>query len=153
VVARATVLSVDDGVRLDLDPPASVQEADAAPADGDLLALTAALLADPRREGFQLIARDGAGRALGFATAYWSWSTLGAHRTAIMNDLYVHADARASGTGRALIEACRAHARRGSARSLHWQTAKDNERAQRLYARVGARREEWVDYSVDLFDP
>lgn len=35
-------------------------------------------------------------------------------------------------------------------RELSWQTAKDNERAQRLYERIDAKRAEWVDYSVDV---
>jgi hypothetical protein len=30
-----------------------------------------------------------------------------------------------------------------------WQTARDNGRAQALYERVGAHREEWVDYWLD----
>jgi hypothetical protein len=38
------------------------------PSDRELLELTRALLADPQREGLQLLARDDAGRAVGFAT-------------------------------------------------------------------------------------
>ena len=32
--------------------------------------------------------------------------------------------------------------------ALRWQTAKDNYRAQRVYERVGGRRQEWIDYSL-----
>ena len=39
-----------------------------APSDDDLLAMARVLIADPEREGLQLLARDGEGRALGFAT-------------------------------------------------------------------------------------
>lgn len=120
-----------------------------APSDGELLALARSLLADPDCEGFQLLAREDDGRAVGFATVFWSWSTLAAVRTAIMNDLYVHPDARGSGLAEALIEECRVRSRRRGAASLGWQTAKDNLRAQRVYERVGARREEWLDYSLD----
>ena len=69
---------------------------DAAPADADLLALSRALLADPDREGVQLLARDRdrRGAAAGFATVYWSWSTAQARRLAVMNDLFVTEDAR-----------------------------------------------------------
>ena len=49
-----------------------------APTDERLLALAQALIADPEREGVQLIARDDTGRAVGFATIYWSWETLAA---------------------------------------------------------------------------
>ena len=120
-----------------------------APSDEDLLALARSLLADPDREGFQLIARDGDGRALGFATVYWGWSTLAAARTATMNDLFVHPDARGSGLAGALIEDCRVRSARHGAVSMSWQTAKDNLRAQKLYERVGATRAEWIDYSLD----
>ena len=48
---------------------------DVAPSDEDLLALSRALIADPEREGVQLIARGDDGAAAGFATVFWSWTT------------------------------------------------------------------------------
>ncbi len=119
------------------------------PGDDELFALSRALIADPDLEGFQLIARDNSGRAVGFATVFWTWSTLTAAREAIMNDLFVHSDARGSGLADALIEECRVRSRRRGAASLSWQTAKDNVRAQAVYERVGAKRAEWIDYSLD----
>jgi GNAT superfamily N-acetyltransferase len=121
-----------------------------APSDGALLALARALIADPEREGTQLIALDGGVRGVGFATLYWSWSTLGAARKGILNDLYVVPDLRGSGVAEMLIETARAHCARHGARTMSWQTAPDNHRAQALYARVGARREQWVDYSLPV---
>lgn len=115
------------------------------PSDDDLLALSRALIADPDREGVQLIARDH-GRPIGFATVYWSWATTSAERIGVMNDLYVAPEARGSGTAEALIEACRAECRARGAGKLTWQTALDNERAQKVYDRLGARREQWLDY-------
>jgi GNAT superfamily N-acetyltransferase len=115
-----------------------------------LLALSRALLADPDNEGVQLIARDDAGRAVGFATVYWTWQTLAASRLAVMNDLFVTADARGTGLADALIAACVDEARAKGATSLSWQTAKDNHRAQKLYGRIGAKRSEWVDYSLPV---
>ena len=120
-----------------------------APSDEALLALARALIADPDCEGFQLIARESESRAVGFATVYWSWSTLAAARTAIMNDLFVHPDARGSGLAEALIEECRLRSGRRGAVSMGWQTGKDNARSQRVYERIGARRAEWIDYSLD----
>ena len=64
------------------------------PSDDDLLAMSRALLADPDGEGLQLIARDDDGRATGFATIFWTWSTLAANRIGVMNDRCVAADAR-----------------------------------------------------------
>jgi GNAT superfamily N-acetyltransferase len=119
------------------------------PSDEALLDMSRALLADPEREGLQLIAWDGEDRAVGFATIFWSWSTLSAARIGVMNDLYVAAGARGSGLAEALIEACRERCVQRGARELSWQTAKDNLRAQRVYERVGGRRAEWLDYSLE----
>lgn len=116
------------------------------PSNEALAALSRALIADPHREGVQLIARDPEGRAVGFATIYWSWSTSIAARVGIMNDLYVVRDARGTGVAEALIGACVDECRESGVAKLSWQTAPDNVRAQRVYERVGATREEWVDY-------
>jgi hypothetical protein len=51
-----------------------------APGDRALLELSQALLADPQRKGLQLLGRDDTGRAVGFATLYWTWQTLAAAR-------------------------------------------------------------------------
>mgnify|MGYP000929463690 FL=1 len=69
-----------------------------APDDEALLALSQALIADPERDGVQLIARDTGGGAIGFATLYWTWSTTsGPGRLAVMNDLFLALAARGSG--------------------------------------------------------
>ena len=121
------------------------------PPDARLLSLSRALIADPEREGIQLLARLDDGRAAGFATVFWTWSTLRAARVGVMNDLFVGAGARGTGLADALIAACVEHCRgRGDVVSLGWQTAKDNVRAQAVYERVGATRAEWVDYSLSL---
>ena len=98
----------------------------------------------------QLIARVPGGRAVGFATIFWTWSTLSAARIGIMNDLYVAPDARGTGVAELLIAACRERCRDRGARWLSWQTAKDNARARAVYERVGAKREEWLDYSLKV---
>src|SRR3954451_3438974 len=117
-----------------------------APGDDELLVLSRALIADPEREGTQLLARDGSGQAVGFATIYWTWSTLSAARQGVMNDLFVAVEARGGGVAEALIEACVERCRARGAIQLAWQTALDNERAQAVCDRVAARRERWLDY-------
>ena len=116
------------------------------PSDEALLGVSRALIADPDGEGVQLLARDDGGGGVGFATVYWSWDTLVAARVGIMHDLYVAPAARGRGVAEALIDACRGECRRHGAVKLGWQTARDNERAQRVYERVGATRDEWIDY-------
>jgi GNAT superfamily N-acetyltransferase len=121
---------------------------EASPSDEALLALSRALIADPEREGLQLIARQPDGAAVGFATLYWTWQTLSAARLGVMNDLFVDEEARGTGLADRLIAACRERAAEQGATELAWQTAKDNVRAQAVYERVGGRRAEWVDYSL-----
>ena len=117
-----------------------------APSDAALLDLARSLIDDPAREGVQLIARDSRGRAAGFVTIFWSWSTTGACRIGVMNDLYVTQSARGQGLAERLIVACRDECARRGARRLTWQTAIDNVRAQTVYDRIGATRETWIDY-------
>jgi GNAT superfamily N-acetyltransferase len=124
----------------------------AAPHDADLLALSRALIADPEREGVQLIARDPAGRAIGFATIFWTWSTLSAARLAVMNDLFVAPEARGTGTADALIAECAGRARQHGAKHLEWATALDNERAQAVYDRVGGQASRWITYTLPVSD-
>jgi GNAT superfamily N-acetyltransferase len=119
------------------------------PPDERLRALSLSLIERPH-EGVQLIARADGGKPLGFATIYWSWSTLSAARIAVMNDLFVRPEHRGSGVAEALIEDCRRLAREHGAVQVGWQTAPSNLRAQRVYERVGATREQWVDYWLDV---
>jgi GNAT superfamily N-acetyltransferase len=116
-----------------------------APTDDALLSLSRALLADPEHEGIQLLARAES-RAAGFATIFWSWATTSAERIGVMNDLFVAPEARGTGLAAALIEACRAECAARGAGKLTWQTALDNAAAMKVYDRVGATREQWVDY-------
>lgn len=121
------------------------------PSDDALLAMSRALIADPAREGFQLIARDDSGRAAGFATVFWTWATSSASRIGVMNDLYVAPDARGGGAADELIAECARLVRDRGGRSLEWQTAKDNHRAQKVYDRVGGKRDDrWLSYSIEL---
>jgi GNAT superfamily N-acetyltransferase len=120
------------------------------PSDPALLALSRRLLADPGREGVQLIARDGGSLAVGFATVFWTWDTTVADRVGIMNDLFLSPGARGHGLAEALIEACREQcARRGAAR-LDWVTGPGNTRAQAVYDRIGAVREGWLSYTIGV---
>ncbi|MEK6252097.1 MAG: GNAT family N-acetyltransferase [Actinomycetota bacterium] len=121
-----------------------------APRDADLEGLARALIADPDREGIQLLARADGGEPLGFATVFWSWQTLSAARVAVMNDLFVVPEARKQGVGRALIEECRRRARERDAAELVWEAALDNETAQRLYRSVDARELRWLSYSLEV---
>jgi len=120
------------------------------PGDRALLALSRRLLADPGREGLQLIARDGRSLAVGFATVFWTWDTTVADRVAIMNDLYVSPAARGRGLAEGLIAACREQCALWGAARLDWVTGPGNARAQAVYDRVGGVRERWLSYTIGV---
>jgi GNAT superfamily N-acetyltransferase len=115
------------------------------PLPGRLRALIDILLQG--NEGVQLVAEQD-GTLAGFATLYFTWSTLNASRIAVMNDLYVVEAARGTGIARPLFEACRAEARDRGCAEMTWETAADNLRAQRFYEKVGGHRGSWVTYSI-----
>jgi len=116
-----------------------------APDDAALLAMSRALMADPAREGVQLLATNDA-EDVGFATLFWSWETSIAGRVGVLNDLFVAPQARGRGVATALIDACRQRCRDHGAVRMIWQTAPGNVRAQSLYEGIGAVRESWIDY-------
>jgi GNAT superfamily N-acetyltransferase len=121
-----------------------------APSDEALVALSRNLIEHPD-QGLQLVARGDDGTAIGFATIYWTWQTLSASRIGVMNDLFVSEAARGGGHADALIAECAARCREHGATELAWQTAHTNERAQAVYDRVGASRDDrWLDYSLTV---
>src|SRR3954447_8889435 len=67
-----------------------------APNDDGLRKMFETLITDPS-QGVVFIARDG-GRAVGFATLDWKWSSLKAAKIGYLEDLFVAPDARGRGT-------------------------------------------------------
>jgi len=118
-----------------------------APSDEQLRTLALKLIEHPDTSGRQLIARE-AGDAVGFATIYWSYSTLSACPIGVMNDLYVAPRARGKGLGARLIRACEAQCSAHGVGLLEWETAPSNARAQSVYDRLGAERSEWIAYTL-----
>jgi GNAT superfamily N-acetyltransferase len=96
-----------------------------------------------------LVAVDEADRPIGFAHALLHGGTWSPKPLCYLEDLFTHPEARGQGVGRALIEALAAMGRREGWLRLYWQTARDNETAQRLYDRLG-RRTDWLRYDLDL---
>lgn len=108
-----------------------------------------AFLADRigNRESVIFIARIES-RAVGFTQLYPIFSSVGASRTWLLNDLYVDESARRRGVGAALLDAAREHGRATGATSLTLQTTTDNAAAQALYQKHGWIRQDgfcWYD--------
>jgi GNAT superfamily N-acetyltransferase len=100
------------------------------------------------REGTQLVVEVD-GELVGFATLYFTWSTLRAQRISVLNDLYLDKAARGTGAATALFQGARALSRERGCAEMEWQTAADNHRAQAFYAKMGGTRGDWISYSIE----
>jgi GNAT superfamily N-acetyltransferase len=101
-----------------------------------------------QKEGTQFVA-ESEGTLIGFATLYFTYSTLRASKIAIMNDIYVKKEVRGQGVAAKLFAACKGYAARNRFANLSWMTAEDNLQAQRFYEKMGGDRGEWISYSIN----
>ena len=118
------------------------------PSDQGLKDFAEAVITDPRW-GALFIARQGV-EAVGFAALAWKWSSLRGALVGYLDDLFVAEGARGGGIADALISACADLARDRGAAALTWLTADDNERAQRVYDRLGAEYGTYREYDLEL---
>jgi GNAT superfamily N-acetyltransferase len=118
------------------------------PDDEGLRRMFEILITDPS-QGAVFIARDG-GRAVGFATLDWKWSSLKAARIGYLEDLFVDPETRGRGIADALIEVCAERCRELGMPAMAWQTAPDNHRAQQVYNRTGAEADTYLEYDLEL---
>jgi len=98
--------------------------------------------------GCQFLLRD-SGKAVGFATVYFSFTSSITAKVAVLNDLYTLKESRGKGVGRNLIEHCRQFAAEKGCARLQWVTAPDNESAQRLYDSMETGRSTWQFYTYN----
>ncbi len=121
---------------------------ESSPTDEGLLTMMRTLIAEPS-QGAVFVARNG-GRAVGFATLDWKWSSLKGARIGYLEDLFVDPDARGRGIAEALIEICAGRCRDLGMPAMQWATAPDNHRAQKVYNRTGAASETLLEYDLEL---
>ena len=111
--------------------------------------LTFARLTGPDDAVSGVIARDDAGRALGFVHWLTHPSTWSQGPYCYLEDLFVDPEARGSGLGAALIEHVRVWAEESGCDSVYWLTQSHNRTARALYDRV-AQDTGFVHYEIDL---
>lgn len=104
------------------------------------------ILANPR-EGTQFVLVE-ADKILGFATLYYSYSTLRLQRIAILNDLFVSSAARGRGFGEALFKHCLQFVKDAGVAYLQWETTKDNAVARSLYEKMGGEVSDLLVYEI-----
>lgn len=118
------------------------------PDEGELVKLIDHLRENPSA-GLQFVAEKD-GTLVGFATLYFSFSTLQVKRTAVLNDLFVDASARGHKVGERLFRSCLSHIREHGFASMTWETAKDNTAAQSLYNKMGGHvSTDWFVYEME----
>ncbi|MFJ2682145.1 GNAT family N-acetyltransferase [Pseudomonas sp. NPDC087342] len=97
------------------------------------------------------LALDDNGDALGFVQLYPTFSSIDAHRTWLLSDLFTTPAARGRGVGTLLMNTARAFALSTGAKGLVLETATDNFGAQRLYESLGYVRDTgYYTYCLDL---
>jgi ribosomal protein S18 acetylase RimI-like enzyme len=88
---------------------------------------------------------------LGFTQLYPSFSSVSMKKTWILNDLFVAEEARKKGAGAMLMNKAREFAEETGAKSISLSTAFNNHSAQRLYERLGYKRDEqFFHYELTL---
>jgi GNAT superfamily N-acetyltransferase len=106
-----------------------------------------ALGSEPRFEA--ALAINSKGKAVGYATWFYTYSTFLARPTMYLEDLFVRDEARESGAGSALFEHVRAlGAQRGCGR-MEWQVLDWNTLAREFYNRRQATwLKDWLVYRI-----
>jgi GNAT superfamily N-acetyltransferase len=89
---------------------------------------------------FRVFLAEDAGRIVGYALWFLTYSTFLARPTLWLEDLFVLPDARGSGAGTALFDACAAKARALRCGRMEWTALDWNVPAHRFYGKKGARR-------------
>jgi GNAT superfamily N-acetyltransferase len=95
-------------------------------------------LQDPA-EPMYLLGAYGDGRLIGIAHYLYHRSCWSIGDYCYLQDLFVSAEARGLGAGRALIEAVEREARKAGASRVYWLTGEDNHTAQALYDKLAER--------------
>lgn len=89
--------------------------------------------------------------AVGFTQLYPSFSSTSMKRLWILNDLFVAPEGRRQGIGEALLERARQFAAEDGAKGLMLETAVTNTTAQKLYERLGWKRDtEYYVYNLTI---
>lgn len=92
---------------------------------------------------------DNKDKLIGFVLIYTTFSSLALNKILILNDIFVDASARKKGIGEKLISQTIEFAKELGANDIRLRTAKNNTVAQKLYQKMGFKREDFL-YSYEL---
>jgi len=104
-----------------------------------------------RDESVIFLAQDTVGENLGFVQLFPTFSSIEAHRTWLLGDLFTTPAARGKGVGTLLMNTARDFAKLAGGKGMTLETATDNFTAQRLYESLGWVRDPgYYTYCLDL---
>lgn len=87
-------------------------------------------------------------KTVGFATLYFSFSSIKAEKVTIMNDLYLHEHLRDTEVEVQLFKHCHKYTQDHGFAHMSWVAAPHNTRAHRFFDQMGCTRIDWVDYMI-----
>ena len=87
---------------------------------------------------------------VGFVQLYPTFSSVSMKKSWILNDLFVHETARKKGFGEKLIKTAIEFAEETGAKGVSLETGNDNVNAQRLYEKIGFKKESNYFYYFSL---
>ncbi|MBD0379940.1 GNAT family N-acetyltransferase [Paenibacillus sedimenti] len=100
-----------------------------------------------KEKGIQFVAELD-GKLVGFATLYFTFSTMKANEVTIMNDLFVIEPFRDTDVESRLFLQCQSYSRDHGYAHMTWITAPGNIRAQHFFDKMGGVQKDWVNYSI-----
>lgn len=115
------------------------------PGDDQIAELIQTLL--EKEEGIQFVAEKD-GELVGFATIYFSRSTMKVQKITVMNDFFVLEPYRDTKVESLLFMACQKYTQDMGFSHMTWITSAENERAQQFFHQAGAVQGNWLTYSI-----
>ncbi|WP_405114290.1 GNAT family N-acetyltransferase [Paenibacillus sp. FSL K6-1217] len=100
------------------------------------------------QQGIQFVAEED-GRLVGFATLYFTFSTMKADKIAVMNDLFVKEAFRDTELESQLYLKCKNYCIDQGFANMTWITSINNTRAQSFFNKMNAvQGKDWVHFSI-----
>ncbi|MNO36225.1 aminoalkylphosphonic acid N-acetyltransferase [compost metagenome] len=101
-----------------------------------------------QERGVQFVAEQN-GELVGFATLFFTFSTMKADKITVMNDLFVIEQFRGTEVESQLFLECQKYSQNHGYANMTWITSSDNKRAQIFFEKMSARKgKDWVHFSI-----